>query len=127
MPPGTTGALIFVGLGLGSLLALFTPLRSLPDRERQRRRRLAHSVLADLDRATRDGPPMTHWELAIATRRKPAQVLRALATLRRAGLVERDGDRVYPSSVGRAAAQSVAEPAHGRRAPEADGRRTWAR
>lgn len=76
---------------------------------RERRRILAESVLADLETAIHAGPPLTARELALASTRRPRALRRALRDLDRAGMLERDGERLYLSASGAAAAHAVLE------------------
>lgn len=76
---------------------------------RDRRRLLVESVLVDLETALHAGPPPTKEELARASARAPRELTRALRDLDRAGLLERESDRLYLSEAGAAAAHSVLE------------------
>ena len=76
---------------------------------RDRRRTLAEGVLVDLETAIHAGPPPTVAELELASGRKPRALRRALRDLERTGMLKRDGERVYLSESGAAAAHAVFE------------------
>ena len=76
---------------------------------RDRRRTLTEGVLVDLETATHAGPPPTVTELALASGRKPRALRGALRDLDRASMLARDGDRLYLSESGAAAAHAVLE------------------
>jgi manganese/zinc/iron transport system permease protein len=81
---------------------------------RARRRELRDGVLVDLETAMHHGAPPTPAELALSTARPRREVRRGLRTLSRAGLVERDGERVMLNRRGAEAAHRALE-----------GRRLW--
>ncbi|HEV2777299.1 MAG TPA: iron chelate uptake ABC transporter family permease subunit [Solirubrobacteraceae bacterium] len=76
---------------------------------RSRRRTLAEGVLVDLETAIHAGPPLTAGELALASARPARALRRALRDLDRAGMIRRDGERLYLSEPGAAAAHAVLE------------------
>lgn len=81
---------------------------------RQRRAERSSGVLIDLETALHAGPPPTLAELVMAGARPRAEVRRGLRDLSRAGLIERDGQRLRLSEAGAAAAHAALE-----------GRRLW--
>lgn len=77
---------------------------------RDRRRTLTEGVLVDLETAIHAGPPPTMTELVLASGRAPRAVRRSLRDLDRAGMLRHDdGDRLYLSESGAAAAHKVLE------------------
>ena len=76
---------------------------------RDRRRTLTEGVLVDLETAIHAGPPPTETELALASGRPPRALRAALRDLDRAGMLDRDGDRLFLSESGAAAAHAVFE------------------
>lgn len=109
----TGPVIVLVAVGFVVLCVLAAPHRGVLWRARKlraaRRRTLAESVLVDLETAIHAGPPPTAVELAQASGR-PARALRAaLRDLDRAGMLARDGDRLYLSEPGAAAAHAVLE------------------
>lgn len=107
-----TGPVIVLTGTLVVLLAvLLAPRRGVAWRAARRRaeRRAARSagVLVDLETALHAGPPPTFEELALASARPRRDVRRGLRDLDRAGLVERDGERILLSEAGAAAAHAA--------------------
>jgi manganese/zinc/iron transport system permease protein len=92
---------------------LFAPGRGVLWRARRlardRRRTLTEGVLVDLETAIHAGPPPTRRELELAGGRPRRDLRRALRDLDRAGMLERDGARLYLSEAGAAAAHVVLE------------------
>jgi len=111
LPAGPVIVLVAVGVVIACVLA--APGRGVLWRARKlardRRRTLSEGVLVDLETAIHAGPPPTVSELALASGR-PSRALRgALRDLDRAGMLARDGDRLYLSDPGAAAAHAVLE------------------
>ena len=121
---GATGALIsessglptgpvIVVTGFAATLAavLFAPGRGVAWKARRamrdRRRAGAEGVLVDLETALHSGPPPTAEELLLGSGRAPSSVRRALRDLDRAGMLERDGERLFLSESGAAAAHAL--------------------
>jgi len=107
-----TGPVIVV-TGFAAALAaiLLAPGRGVAWRARQalrdRRRAATEGVLLDLETALHAGPPPTAEELALGGGRPAREVRRALRDLDRAGMLERDGDRIRLSESGAAAAHAL--------------------
>lgn len=76
---------------------------------RDRRRTLSEGVLVDLETAIHAGPPPTVSELELASGRSRRALRRALRDLERAGMLQRDGERIYLSESGAAAVHAVLE------------------
>ena len=76
---------------------------------RARRRALTEGVLVDLEASLHAGPPPTEAELALAGGRSRRALRRALGDLDRAGLLQRDGERLLLTEAGAAAAHAVLE------------------
>lgn len=76
---------------------------------RDRRRMLTEAVLVDVETAVHAGPPPTRQELALASGRNPRALRGALRDLDRAGMLARDGERLYLSETGAAAAHVALE------------------
>lgn len=76
---------------------------------RARRRTLTEGVLVDIETAVHAGPPPTQAELALTSGRNPRALGRTLRRLDRAGMLERDGNRIHLSEVGATAAHAVLE------------------
>ena len=123
---GITGALISTAIGaptgpvivlVGFALVLFTlafaPGRGVAWRagklRRDRRRNQAEAVLVDLETSIHAGPPPTEEELRLACGYSRHHLRRALRDLERAGLLERDGERLFLSESGAAAAHQILE------------------
>jgi manganese/zinc/iron transport system permease protein len=109
VPTGPVIVLIGFGVVLASLAlaprrGFLWNLRALA---RRRRRRLAEGVLVDLETAIHSGPPPSAAELALAAGRPAGRLRRALRDLDRAGMLARDGERLYLSEAGAAAAHSL--------------------
>jgi manganese/zinc/iron transport system permease protein len=83
-------------------------------RRGERRAARASGALIDLETALHAGPPPTLAELAMAGARPRGEVRRGVRDLDRAGLIERDGERLRLSEAGAAAAHTALE-----------GRRLW--
>ena len=99
-------AVVLAGIALAPGRGVIWRARKLA---RDRRRTLTEGVLVDLETAIHAGPPPTETELALASGR-PARALRAaLRDLDRAGMLDRDGDRLFLSESGAAAAHAVFE------------------
>ena len=109
----TGPVIVLIGLTIVILSLALAPGRGIVWRSRKlrrdRRRLLVESVLLDLETALRAGPPPTADELSRASGRARRALARALRDLDRAGLLEREGDRLYLSEAGAAAAHSVLE------------------
>ena len=111
VPTGPVIVLVAVAVVIACVLAV--PGRGVLWRARRlardRRRTLTEAVLVDLETTIHAGPPPTPAELASASCR-PLRALRgALRDLDRAGMLARDGDRLYLSESGAAAAHKVIE------------------
>lgn len=74
---------------------------------RERRKATTEGVLIDLETSLHAGPPPTADELGISSGRSASAVRRALRDLDRAGMLERDGERVFLSEAGAAAAHAL--------------------
>jgi manganese/zinc/iron transport system permease protein len=111
VPTGPVIVLVAVAVVLACVL--FAPGRGVLWRARKlsrdRRRTLGEGVLVDLETAIHAGPPPTEEELALASGREPRALRRALRDLDRAGMLRRDGGRLYLSEPGAAAAHAVLE------------------
>lgn len=111
VPTGPVIVLVAVGVVIVSVLV--APRRGVLWRARRlardRRRILAEGVLVDLETAIHAGPPLTADELALASARPARALRRALRDLDRAGMIRRDGERLYLSQPGAAAAHAVLE------------------
>ncbi|WP_217921424.1 metal ABC transporter permease [Miltoncostaea oceani] len=83
-------------------------------RRGERRAARSAGVLVDLETAVHAGAPPTLDELAMSGARPRREVRRGVRDLDRAGLIERDGDRLRLSEAGAAAAHAALE-----------GRRLW--
>lgn len=81
---------------------------------RERRRAATEGVLLEIETAIHAGPPPTAAELHLVTGRPRRQLRRALASLDRAGLLEREGPerRLRLSESGAAAAHALEERRH---------------
>ncbi|MEX0973233.1 MAG: iron chelate uptake ABC transporter family permease subunit [Solirubrobacterales bacterium] len=107
-----TGPVIVLAGFVATLAAvLFAPRRGVAWRARQalreRRRAGAEGVLIDLETSLHAGPPPTAEELVLGSGRAPSSVRRALRDLDRAGMLERDGERIFLSESGAAAAHAL--------------------
>lgn len=109
----TGPVIILVGTGAVVATVLLAPGRGIAWRwrklRRERRRANAEGTLVDLETALHAGPPPTADELALAGARPSAAVRRALRDLDRAGMLARDGERIYLSESGAAAAHALLE------------------
>jgi manganese/zinc/iron transport system permease protein len=109
----TGPVIVLVGLTLVLLALAFAPGRGfvwrLAKLRRDRRRALTEAMLIDLETAIHAGPPPTRHELELASGRSRRASRRALGDLERAGLLEHDGDRLFLSDSGAAAAHSLLE------------------
>lgn len=74
---------------------------------RDRRRAATEGVLIDLETALHEGAPPTLQELVAASGRPAKAVRRSLRDLDRAGSLSRDGDRIFLSEPGAAAAHAL--------------------
>lgn len=107
-----TGPMIVVVGFCATLVAVFlAPRRGVAwqarTRSRERRRAAAEGVLIDLETSVHAGPPPTERELILGSGRATRSVRRALRDLDRAGMLERDGGRIFLSESGAAAAHAV--------------------
>lgn len=107
-----TGPVIVVtGFALAVAAILLAPGRGVAWRAgqalRDRRRAAAEGVLIDLETALHAGPPPTAEELVLGGGRSAGSVRRALRDLDRAGMLERDGERIRLSESGAAAAHAL--------------------
>jgi manganese/zinc/iron transport system permease protein len=107
-----TGPVIVVtGFAVTLAAVLFAPGRGVAWKARRamrdRRRTGAEGVLVDLETALHSGPPPTAEELLLGSGRAPSSVRRALRDLDRAGMLERDGERLFLSESGAAAAHAL--------------------
>ncbi len=111
VPTGPVIVLVAFGVVVASVL--LAPGRGVLWRARKlardRRRTLTEGVLVDLETAVHAGPPPTASELALASGRSPRALRGALRDLDRAGILERDGVRLFLSESGAAAAHVVLE------------------
>jgi manganese/zinc/iron transport system permease protein len=109
----TGPVIVLVGFAVAMVAILFAPGRGVAWKARrviaERRRALNEGVLIDLETAVHSGAPPTARELASLSGRNLAAVKRALRDLDRAGALNRDGDRIYLSESGAAAAHSLLE------------------
>jgi len=109
----TGPVIVLVGVGVVIACVLLAPGRGVLWRARKlardRRRTLTEGVLVDLETAVHAGPPPTASELALASGRAPRALRGALRDLDRAGMLDRDGDRLFLSESGAAAAHAVLE------------------
>jgi manganese/zinc/iron transport system permease protein len=109
----TGPVIVLVGVALVVACVLFAPGRGVLWRYRKlardRRRTLTEGVLVDLETAVHAGPPLTASELALAGGRSRRTLRRALRDLDRAGMLDRDGERLFLSESGAAAAHAVLE------------------
>jgi manganese/zinc/iron transport system permease protein len=107
----TGPVIVLVGLTVVLLALAFAPGRGFVWRARRlrraRRRRLVEAVLVDLETAIHAGPPPTARELELAGGRSHRELRVALRDLERAGLLEQEGERLYLSEAGAAAAHAV--------------------
>jgi manganese/zinc/iron transport system permease protein len=109
----TGPVIVLVGVAVVLACVLLAPGRGVLWRGRKlardRRRTLAEGVLVDLETAVHAGPPPTAVELGLASGRPPRALRRALRDLDRASMLDRDGDRLFLSESGAAAAHAVLE------------------
>ncbi len=109
----TGPVIVLIGVTIVILALALAPGRGIVWRSRKlrrdRRRLLVENVLLDLETALHAGPPPTADELSRASGRPPRALVRALRDLDRAGLLEREGDRLHLSEAGAAAAHSLLE------------------
>jgi manganese/zinc/iron transport system permease protein len=105
--------IVLIGVAVALLSLALAPGRGVAWRARKlrraRRRRATEAVIVDLGTAIHAGPPPTVEELALASGRSPRLLRRVLRDLERAGLVERQGARLYLSEDGAAAAHAMLE------------------
>jgi manganese/zinc/iron transport system permease protein len=105
--------IVLVGFALVVAVVLLAPGRGVLWRSRRlardRRRAVTEGVLVDLETAIHAGPPPTATELALASGRPRRALRRALGDLDRAGMLRREGERLYLSESGAAAAHAVLE------------------
>lgn len=107
-----TGPVIVVTGFVAAMAAVgFAPRRGVVWKARQtmreRRRAGTEAVLVDLETSLHSGPPPTAEELTLGSGRAPSSVRRALRDLDRAGMLERDGERIFLSESGAAAAHAL--------------------
>lgn len=109
----TGPVIVLVGFALVLSTLAFAPGRGLAWRagklQRDRRRSQSEAVLVDLETSIHAGPPPTEEELRLACGYSHRHLRRALRDLERAGLLERDGERLFLSESGAAAAHRVLE------------------
>jgi manganese/zinc/iron transport system permease protein len=109
----TGPVIVLVGFACALAALLLAPGRGVIWRARQvrrrRRRRLTEGVLLDIETAIHAGPPPTASELALAGGRSRWKLGRALRDLDRAGMLERDGERLFLSESGAAAVHALAD------------------
>lgn len=109
----TGPVIVLVGFAVVVLCVLLAPGRGVLWRAgkllRDRRRARNEGVLVDLETAMHSGPPLTERELAISSGRGRREVRRALRDLRRTGMLEQDGERIFLSEAGAGAAHAVLE------------------
>ncbi|WP_217915331.1 iron chelate uptake ABC transporter family permease subunit [Miltoncostaea marina] len=107
----TGPVIVLTGTAVVLAAVLLAPARGVVWRAARRRRegRAARvsGVLVDLETALHAGPPPTPAELAMAGARPPREVRRGVRDLDRAGMIERDGDRLRLSERGAAAAHRL--------------------
>ena len=109
----TGPVIVLVGVGAAIVVLMLAPGRGVLWRAirlaRARRREIRDGVLVDLETAMHHGPPPTTAELALSTGRPRRDVRRGLRALGRAGMIERDGDRVMLNRRGAEAAHRALE------------------
>ena len=109
----TGPVIVLVGLATVTAAILLAPNRGVAWRSREllraRRRNLTEAVLVDLETAIHAGPPLTEKELALGSGHGGRALHRALGDLDRAGMLRRDGERLFLTEAGAAAAHSVLE------------------
>ena len=109
----TGPVIVLVGVAVVAVAVLLAPGRGVLWRGRKllrdRRRALVEGVLVELETTNDAGPPPTARELALASGRRRREVGRALASLDRAGMLARDGERLRLSAAGAAAARAALE------------------
>ena len=109
----TGPVIVLTGLAMVILAVALAPGRgvmwALARRLRERRREESAALLVDLETALHTGPPPTAAELQLASPRPARTLRRALRTLDRAGLLERDGERLRLSEAGAGAAHAALE------------------
>jgi manganese/zinc/iron transport system permease protein len=109
----TGPVIVLVGVGAAIVVLMLAPGRGVLWRAirlaRARRREISDGVLVDLETAMHHGPPPTTAELALSTGRPRRDVRRGLRALGRAGMIERDGDRVMLNRRGAEAAHRALE------------------
>lgn len=107
----TGPVIVLVGTAVAILAVLLAPRRGVvwrwAHRQRERRSALSAGVLIDLETALHAGPPPTTDELVLASARPAGDVRRGLRALDRAGLIDRDDDRLRLSESGAAAAHAA--------------------
>ena len=109
----TGPVIVLVGFAVVVLSVLLAPGRGVCWRawklRRDRRRARNESVLVDLETTLHAGPPPTEQELALLSGRPRRELPRALRDLRRTGMLESQGERIFLSEAGAGAAQAVLE------------------
>lgn len=109
----TGPVIILVATAVVILCVLAAPGRGVLWRARRlahdRRRMLTEAVLVDIETTVHAGPPPTRQELALASGRSPRTLRGTLRDLDRAGMLARDGERLYLSESGAAAAHLALE------------------
>lgn len=109
----TGPVIVLLGVAVVLLAVAFAPGRGVVWRartlRRDRRRVLAEAVLVDLQTLDHAGPPPTPDELGALSARPARALRRALADLDHAGLLDRDGGRLYLSLSGAAAVRTLLE------------------
>jgi manganese/zinc/iron transport system permease protein len=109
----TGPVIVLTGTALVLVTVLLVPGRGVAwraaRRHRERRREGAAGVLIDLETAIHAGPPPTEEELRLACARPRRVVRRGLRDLERAGLLERDGGRLFLTAAGAGAAHAALE------------------
>lgn len=109
----TGPVIVLVGFTVAMACVMLAPGRGVVWRARKlardRGRTLTEGVLVDIETAVHAGPPPTQAELELTSGRHPRALRRALRRLDRAGMLERDGNRIHLSEVGATAAHAVLE------------------
>jgi manganese/zinc/iron transport system permease protein len=109
----TGPVIVLIGVAVAVAAVLLAPRRGVAWRWRKllrdRRRALTEATLLDLETALHAGPPPTAEELVLASARPPGAVRRALRDLDRAGMLSRDGEHIFLSESGAAAAHALVE------------------
>lgn len=109
----TGPVIVLTGFCTAVAAVLLAPGRGVLWRRRrlgaERRRRRSEGVILDIETAMHAGPPPTEKELVLAGSRPAGQLRRALRDLERTGMLERDGERIFLSRSGAAAAHALLE------------------